>query len=136
MRISDWSSDVCSSDLRFGRLARFGAVGPFLGEIGGGRRRREHRIALREQPPRREQRPGADHRAGDRMIALAAPDGAAQHAADDPTHHLSSPFRSRSEERRFGKGCAGPFKSRWFPYIYKKKYTNTHHLFHILPHIS
>src|SRR3546814_10978382 len=59
---------------RFGRLARFGAVGPFLGEIGGGRRRREHRIALREQPPRREQRPGADHRAGDRMIALAAPD--------------------------------------------------------------
>src|SRR3546814_8143545 len=27
MRISDWSSDVCSSDLRFGELARIGGEG-------------------------------------------------------------------------------------------------------------
>src|SRR3546814_7509674 len=52
-------------------------------------------MAWREQPSRREQRPGADDRARDRVLALGTPDGAAEHAADDPSHHPFVSFVSR-----------------------------------------
>src|SRR3546814_4464340 len=93
MRISDWSSDVCSSDLR---RQPVGAASP--GE------RTEARI-------RRGVGAGADQTAqrGDRgkqheMIELPAAGCLVQHQ------------RTRSEERRVGKECVNTCRSRWSPY--------------------
>src|SRR3546814_19723214 len=46
-------------------------------------------------------------------------------------HHPAAPQRpalyprARSEERRVGKECVSPCRSRWSPYSEKKKKTNT-----------
>src|SRR3546814_4191944 len=66
MRISDWSSDVCSSDLAQGRLGRDAAVGaePASRTRNGGRtrdlgQRRTAAGGRRRGPRRRRQLPGA-----------------------------------------------------------------------------
>ena len=74
------------------RLARLGALGPFLGEIACRRPRRERGIALRKHAPRREQRARADDGPGDRVVALLLSDGAAQRSADDPAYHAHVSF--------------------------------------------
>src|SRR3546814_13446609 len=104
MRISDWSSDVCSSDLQ-ARLAEgadelghdrleLGAAG-LVGQRGGGAGQVERVLAQ-------------VHAVGD------GPGGeAAIHAvvalAVDVEHR-------RSEERRVGKECVSTCRSRWSPY--------------------
>src|SRR3546814_9206978 len=45
MRISDWSSDVCSSDLSYDLFARFGIAAARQGQDAERRRRRAARIA-------------------------------------------------------------------------------------------
>src|SRR3546814_6071385 len=86
MRISDWSSDVCSSDLRRGQALRKAPDAPAPGAAHGpapgdpdGRGRRHRRGA---RPPR----PGRDLRE-----------------------------RTRSEERRVGKECVSTCSYRWSP---------------------
>src|SRR3546814_10619601 len=87
MRISDWSSDVCSSDLVIIdpvhlRDPRIGARGQQrVGEGGGRRLRPARRNDDAGQKRRREQRD-----------------------------------RSSSEERRVGKECVSTCRSRWSPY--------------------
>src|SRR3546814_16064723 len=101
MRISDWSSDVCSSDLARDR-----------GDAVEARRGIDHRV------------PGGQLDALDAIMILDQQfaaviilgrfekDGDRQVAAD------------RSEERRVGKECVSTCRSRWSPYNYKKKKTN------------
>src|SRR3546814_10264769 len=90
MRISDWSSDVCSSDLPEGaRPVAVAAHGdrPAGGPAGGGRRgggRLRHGVL----------------RAGPHLGRGAA----------------RVPPRFRSEERRVGKECVSTCRSRWSPY--------------------
>src|SRR3546814_18524251 len=100
MRISDWSSDVCSSDL----LARARHVL---------RRKRDGRYLAADLPDgllplvahlRRE--PGID----DALRALAIEPARARPGID-----------VRSEERRVGKECVSTCRSRWSPYHLKKK---------------
>src|SRR3546814_12367518 len=98
MRISDWSSDVCSSDL----MARFEEVG------GGGERDGPGSAARRE----RDLVPGE--------LAVGLPDAAAA-LEEDPG--LDGPARSprprdppRSEERRGGEGCVSPGRFRGLAY--------------------
>src|SRR3546814_2563425 len=90
MRISDWSSDVCSSDLP-------GAQGLV-----------EHGLAQRQLP--RVRRLHADRRLR----------GRAQEASrSDREGHGRDHVRgggSRSEERRVGKECVSTCRSRWSPY--------------------
>src|SRR3546814_16039164 len=98
MRISDWSSDVCSSDLGYGRPgARGGQDG-----AAGGAAAAAGRPAGRLQPAH-----GGRHRRravrSSRQAAGSAP---------------------RSEERRVGKECFSTCSSRWLPYPQKKKYTS------------
>src|SRR3546814_19073970 len=99
MRISDWSSDVCSSDLviGFGRAQEM----PFLA-IGG----EVDRIA----------------RAFERVLELLAQAGL---ILDDQNAPVQSPCYAadggcsaigRSEERRVGKECVSTCRSRWSPY--------------------
>src|SRR3546814_9909423 len=87
MRISDWSSDVCSSDLESGPAARRYLVGPVLSELRG--------------------RTGA-HAAGG--------DGRADRgAAGLFRYRATRGSGSRSEERRVGKECVSTCRSRWSP---------------------
>src|SRR3546814_1061234 len=93
MRISDWSSDVCSSDLGFEREGdRVSAVHT-------------------ERGPRR---------ARDIVFALGAwsPTVAKQlglHLPIQPGKGYSITY-TRSEERRVGKECVSTCRSRWSPY--------------------
>src|SRR3546814_7946198 len=87
MRISDWSSDVCSSDL--------------LALIGDGQI---------EQTPGRQRDRGAK-----RQPRVQHPPSAAANAGHDRLAHLR-PTLCRSEERRVGKECVSTCRSRWSPY--------------------
>src|SRR3546814_16539218 len=100
MRISDWISDVCSSDRR--PDAEFEHVEATLN------------LALR---------------VGERLAVLpAAGLGQRVHVRDDQLAHLEQHRRAlrrrrigpSSAERRVGKGGGSTGKSRWSPYILKK----------------
>src|SRR3546814_4886721 len=89
MRISDWSSDVCSSDLP---------------DVGGDRGRggpvRQRKAA---------QRCGGIGGAGQSAGAATGDAGRGGIGFLQPGHH-------RSEERRVGKECVSTCRSRWSPY--------------------
>src|SRR3546814_18918580 len=95
MRISDWSSDVCSSDL-----------GQAKGTESHGKdriHRHRHHGGAHGRPPARW-RPRGDE--------LRAQDTGARGAEEE---------RPRSEERRVGKECVSTCRSRWSPYHSKQK---------------
>src|SRR3546814_12479832 len=94
MRISDWSSDVCSSDLLHGCCAVRGH------DICGKRR---NRFDERTAPAANPCSPAA------RVPCFGA------------AHALLRIKNKRSEERRVGKECVSTCRSRWSPYHYKKK---------------
>src|SRR3546814_11107725 len=105
MRISDWSSDVCSSDLD--DLLRI--VTPADERTG------------HDRPPAAA--------SGGVQDTSAEPD-----PGDDPIPHLPGPERAerlhgdvdaRSEERRVGKEGVSTCRSRWSPYHEKKNTDNT-----------
>src|SRR3546814_5649296 len=93
MRISDWSSDVCSSDLRLFDIL-FDDMDQTLREIGVG-----------------------DLSVGKKIKALAS-SFYGRVAAYEEGLDASDP---RSEERRVGKECVGTCRSRWSPSHEKKK---------------
>src|SRR3546814_15414561 len=99
MRISDWSSDVCSSDL----VDHHGvAVMAERQAVDGALDRGERIIeGVHEQPAH-----GIDH-----QHAMAAT--ALEHAG----------AAARSEERRGGKECVSTCRSRWSPYHEKQNKT-------------
>src|SRR3546814_12541480 len=133
MRISDWSSDVCSSDLK-GALdagANDAALRPLLARAyamqGEGARALE---TLKSGPVIPEMLGEAAWVAGDVHLANGAL-AAAREAYDRAVHELPlSPalwvdvarFReaNRSEERRVGKECVSPCRSRGAPDLKKK----------------
>src|SRR3546814_19982023 len=98
MRISDWSSDVCSSDLQQCAAVLFW-------------------IALRDPPGWRQGLPSGSSQESSKEytrgksyqeLPVRQPHG----------HHRN---RRRSEERRVGKECVSTCRSRWSPYHSKKK---------------
>src|SRR3546814_15836757 len=98
MRISDWSSDVCSSDLlgrlrpRVGQRKVAGAAEPKLGTLS------EARIEENPAPPATIDRQVKAATVG--MTAI----------------RLQLRYLHRSEERRVGKECVSTCNSRWSPY--------------------
>src|SRR3546814_18569377 len=102
MRISDWSSDVCSSDL---------IVDP-----------NGNTITITDD--------GIIHSAGasveferdalGRIVAVTDPEGERQtytyDARGDLVAHTDREGHTRSEERRVGKACVSTCRSRWSPY--------------------
>src|SRR3546814_16732176 len=121
MRISDWSSDVCSSDLLLSLIVVVIDGRKLIGE----QARRLFKTQASGDEKVGEQRvaqPVAIASAG----ALGAVRGEAAQAdlaenvvvvhRDEP--HIRPP---RSEERRVGKECVSTYRSRWSPYHSKKK---------------
>src|SRR3546814_18315368 len=99
MRISDWSSDVCSSDL------------------------------LAPAPRYRRNSPRIVDRIRNRLHMLTRFDPLELYAMllGGMAAEEKAPFRElwgRSEERRVGKECVSTCRSRWSPYHYKKKRIN------------
>src|SRR3546814_13217610 len=121
MRISDWSSDVCSSDLR-ARLQRRGAAG--ARPAGGAQLQLRGRRVL---PGRRRWARGGERGAvavirvmmgavvasAHSFAAAAAPAALVVLALLGPPQAKA---RERSERRRGGKGCVRPCRSRLSPY--------------------
>src|SRR3546814_11761944 len=103
MRISDWSSDVCSSDLNeaYGALDRFRLLANALPLPVSGVTPSDTAIAgPAANPP-------------NLGFTVAAPAG-----------NLAA-LRCRSEERRVGQECGSTCRSRWSPYHYKKNTRET-----------
>src|SRR3546814_14038258 len=113
MRISDWSSDVCSSDLdeEAADLHCIDASAPIA------------RIQDAGRPGAGTQRLAADRRrrneAGDGQ-GVSAGRGRRGPCADGSGRPYRQD-RARTEERRVGKECVSTCRSRWSPYTYKKK---------------
>src|SRR3546814_3020951 len=114
MRISDWSSDVCSSDLTLFGKAFDRATGTVnLDRVTAATRQHTAEFAglLRQRLEAAKLDPnqpvnlsiGADHR----VIV----DNSNPQAAD-----IAKLFQDRSEERRVGKECVSTCRSRWSPY--------------------
>src|SRR3546814_12147040 len=95
MRISDWSSDVCSSDLTGERRAGAHYTPPEVS-------RRVAAMALGG--------PGAGAR---RVVGMSCGGGALLLAAGDAL--VAAGADPRSEERRVGKECFSTCRSRWSP---------------------
>src|SRR3546814_16979261 len=104
MRISDWSSDVCSSDLVGG------AGGAVPDDDGVGAHRLQGQRGVLER--------------------LALGDGGALGGEVDDVGGQPLGGRleryARSEERRVGKECVSTCRSRWSPDLYKKKKQHNH----------
>src|SRR3546814_16194955 len=96
MRISDWSSDVCSSDLGVG-----GRHHPHI-EFDRARGAQPFEFAVLQHPQQFGLLFGGD--VGD----LVEKQGAAIGEFETPD--------ARSEERRVGKECVSTCRSRWSPY--------------------
>src|SRR3546814_14428278 len=100
MRISDWSSDVCSSDLTKKVWDRWG------GEMSKKSAVRRHRKTLP---------------LGDRDLVINDSEAAELYGDIDPgreslpapSHQRERP--TRSEERRVGKECVSTCRYRWSP---------------------
>src|SRR3546814_20312093 len=108
MRISDWSSDVCSSDLGYVAGAAPAMPGRLVAERNG------RRMGPLEQTGREVGR-------GNASLAKGLAPRLATKQGHDRGIDFASPFfsiitMSRSEERRVGKECVRTCRSRWSPY--------------------
>src|SRR3546814_20984084 len=117
MRISDWSSDVCSSDLLRHRLAQQEAARRASPQTGGGCEARPSQARARDGPVPPPGR-GARQRllAPARLYRLAR--ARSLYAPRDRRRGLQG---GRSEERREGKECVSTGSSRWSTYNSKNK---------------
>src|SRR3546814_14743202 len=107
MRISDWSSDVCSSDLVPGHFV-FGHI-----ELP------RYMISFRKEGNNPTPLKGA-------FRVVLTPFCIDHDDAVRGSHSIDGCIGSlenfdRSEERRVGKECVSKCRSRWSPYHYKKK---------------
>src|SRR3546814_1783507 len=94
MRISDWSSDVCSSDLRVvASRALFGSCQYIIAEL-------LPRFGIESRLI-----DGTDLGAWEEALAPGV-----------QAVFLETPSNPRSEERRVGKECVSTCRSRWSPY--------------------
>src|SRR3546814_13918094 len=99
MRISDWSSDVCSSDLSLVDI-----------EVATDVRIADHFADLHVD----DLRSGRGARdAVDQLFHIADRRRAVQFGCDEGPLALHAPDQPRSEERRVGKECASTCRSRW-----------------------
>src|SRR3546814_12352213 len=130
MRISDWSSDVCSSDLLATvdedlvttvahDIARY-AQHPFTEEL-----RAFPEMHFDEPAGRRLEEDQAAALDPRMLVEPEGPVGQARAGVDEEGMVLREGVdrAPRSEERRVGTECVSTCRSRWWPYHLKKKKT-------------
>src|SRR3546814_4742662 len=109
MRISDWSSDVCSSDLAL--------PGHFLLQHPAPVSRNHQRLPMTPSSP---QPPAPSPGAQGAPIVLAFSGGLDTSFCvpwlQERGWAVHTVFADRSEERRVGKECVSTCRSRWSPY--------------------
>src|SRR3546814_17238132 len=106
MRISDWSSDVCSSDLEEGLFRRFGLV-------------LKHRaLGFRANAMLVMDIPDAQVDEVGRRLGQAA---GVNLCYQRPRRLPQWPYNLISEERRVGKECVSTCRTRWCPNHKKKQ---------------
>src|SRR3546814_12668002 len=133
MRISDWSSDVCSSDLVvacdgaelgqqvLGVVRRQRRARPAAGQL-----HRDQGLAAGDEVATHAKARGVAADAacveagGARQLLEAPRDRLGMQAAADPAGLVAA----RSEERRVGTGCVSTCRFRWWP-VHQKKKTET-----------
>src|SRR3546814_13710428 len=100
MRISDWSSDVCSSDLQ------------------GGAVHRDRLAARRARGRRAVARRSSAGSLKDMLLAFGRQllDISLSPALVGVYRIAATEYARRSAERRVGTGCVRPCRSRWSPY--------------------
>src|SRR3546814_19681762 len=98
MRISDWSSDVCSSDLSYGRIH----IGLGL-RLAGAFGRTDAVVVVRRQRDGGQDGDDGNH---DQQF--------------DQGEALLVVLHDSSEARRVGIECVSTCRSRWSPYHYNK----------------
>src|SRR3546814_16326545 len=118
MRISDWSSDVCSSDLELEGQAEGSPKARSAQEGKEGRSSARTCLSQRDAPLFRRRRRPPDARGGfpsDRChrTSRSHPDHQRERARRQNRH-------SRSEERSVGKEGSSKLSSWWSPEHYKK----------------
>src|SRR3546814_13729675 len=101
MRISDWSSDVCSSDLHVSTHFGSGIVTFSLGHL------------FRTSPGVNLWIKGPSNRPKDGASPL---EGIIETDWSPYTFTMNWQLTRRSEERRVGKECVSTCRSRWSPY--------------------
>src|SRR3546814_17113581 len=107
MRISDWSSDVCSSDLALDDHGHLVTDDAYRTSVPGV-------WALGDAANHFQLK----HMANAEMRVV-------QHNVTHPDELRRLPAGLRSEERRVGKECVSKCRSRWSPYHTNKKTTPT-----------
>src|SRR3546814_15205070 len=103
MRISDWSSDVCSSDLGIADLLGDGDPDPHRRIIVAARPRQQHEAGHRRAPARLRREKIAACPYGRHRTSPLLP----------PASHDRTLLGGRSGERRVGKECVSTCRSRW-----------------------
>src|SRR3546814_18215308 len=111
MRISDWSSDVCSSDLRAARRCHQ-PFGNLLLEHQGHRGEGTRVRGQRRQPAHQQRR---------RDVVGQVADDLARRRVELREVELEGVCHARSEERRGGKECVSTDRSRWYTTQKNKK---------------
>src|SRR3546814_11141897 len=127
LRISDWSSDVCSSDLLHPRVGGTGRL------VLGGTALMAHLIGYCRTEARQCNRQrtiqclrpltATDHQDVQRVVLLAQALGRLGELGQRLAHRVAQPLArtsretlgKRSEERRVGKACVSTFRLRWSP---------------------
>src|SRR3546814_14572437 len=126
MRISDWSSDVCSSDLD----ASHAVGGSYLGEPVGNCRYSDITVFSFHPVKLITTAEGGMALTNDSALAARMERGRNHGMTRDPALmewksdgpwyyqqvELGYNYRLRSEERRVGKECVSTCRSRWSPY--------------------
>src|SRR3546814_14059416 len=110
MRISDWSSDVCSSDLERPLAVRLSKCWPL------------HPVVAALLGPISRRRFGQNQRSLFGFLNSVEPFGFQSFLADTSYGDVRFPverlwdYLHRSEERRVGKECVSTGRVRWSPY--------------------
>src|SRR3546814_15762261 len=111
MRISEWSSDVCSSDLALRRKPEASASAEIKSRRGRSPDLRGVGLFAANQKP--------SGRSPDYVRTTSSPLTSTATARSDSPRQ--GPATQRSEERRVGKECVRTCRSRWSPYHKNKK---------------
>src|SRR3546814_8927344 len=110
MRISDWSSDVCSSDLNTASSANLDPAAEHAAEPG-------LEEAARTQPhsdPGETASSNAENKIRRPILSVRTPVEAAEARVPFVQRVVFEQY-GRSEERRVGKECVSTCRSRWSP---------------------